>query len=253
MRKFNNTHVIFIDGYLSALTDMDDNQGEHITRAFMKKSDDSKLQDFMKEKFIYMDNINLIKEMSYSNSIGLYYFLENMVLLNPCNFFKSSDNKQKICEQKDNHRRYVISHLMDYLDFAFEDAEIENAKREHIRISLLDHNKTSFIVLTIKRKNIELFLVFFKNNLNNKNFIQWFDMLIKHYEDKTKEHFSKKVAVDNDICENGLTVKVNRDIFEPLIKKAIEIGYFEEESKRTLLKYFSNKKITELEKVFCNK
>lgn len=252
MEILENKRIAFIDGYLNALADIDCTQDKNLTRAFMKKKDGSTIKKFLKEKFLYTDNLSFIKEITYRNSTGLYYFLENMILPNLCFLSSPSKNQERIREEQDNYRKYIISHLMDYIDFAFEGIGIYSVLKD-ITISLLECDKNSFIVLAIKKEDFELLLVFLKKNLNHKEFALWFDKLTKYYEGKTKEKSPNKILKDNDILSNGLTVKVGKEVFEPLMRKAIENGYLDEVSKKTLLKYFPIEKIEELEKVLFEK
>lgn len=258
MKIVENRLINFIDGYLAGLNDIDGTKKqEFITRAFLIKSDTVNLEKNIKLYFDYMDEVKILKKIKYSPVYGKEYFLEKMLLINPFGILYEADNRKIHQDTLNNYRKYVVFHLNDYVDFTFEDEGIDFLTKGEMHFVLMENKNENFIVLVIKKKDISFFFVFFRKNYNKKQFETWYKKLIKYHQLKTKEYRirqqEKDSRRDDDVCPNGLTVKINRDIIDPLIKQAIEIGYFEEESKKILLKYFSNERIIEMEEVFCNK
>jgi len=247
MDILKNKNIIFLDGYLSALSDMECPQGKNVIRAFIKNIDEKKIQHYLKEKFIYMNDIELIKEKRYHKSRGLYCFLEKMILLDSCVFEEHPAKTKAMSILQNNYRRYIISHLMDYIDFVFEEVGDEINQKDII-ISLLSNDNKNFISLAIKGNHVELFLIFFRDEFDREEFIQYFDRLIQYCQDNLKEYSSEEKVNNDNILANGLSLKEGKEIFEPLVKKAIKLGYLDEESKKIIRKYFSEEKINEFEK-----
>jgi hypothetical protein len=257
MKIIENKYIYFIDGYLAGLNDIDGiEKREFIARAFLIKSNTINLEKNIKLYFDDMDEVKIIKKIKYSKVYAKDYFLEKMLLVNPFGILHKADDVKKYQDTLNNYRKYVVFHLCDYIDFVFEEEGVDFLTKGEAYFALGENKNQNFIVLVIRKNNISLFFILFRKSYNKKQFETWYKDTIEYHQVKTEKYRIRQERdsrKDDDICENGLTVKINRDIIEPLIKQAIEIGYFDEESKNILLKYFSNEKIIELEEVFCNK
>lgn len=256
MKKINNKYIKHIKGYFDALDDISGKQREFTTKVAFISSESDDLLFYIKEFYSYLENPIIIKKRKYANSYGIGIFFKKLLLINPFLMLDVSNQKQKISENiLNNYRDYVIFHLNDYINMSFEAEGVNWKSKKEIELFLLKDNKNkNCIVLSLYRENIKLFIFFFRKNYDNEEFSQWFDDLLdnKKIDEYIKERAQKKTYYDS-VCENGLTIEENNEIFDPIVEKAIKIGYIDKEAKNTLLKYFSNEKIIELEKALFSK
>jgi len=176
MKILNNKVVEFINGYLAAFNDIDgEEKREFITNIKLISSDNADVKLELEKTFEFLVDVKVIKKECFTDDKGLEYLFEKLILIKP--FGRDEVSYDKLNE----YRNYVIFHLIDYLDFAFEEAGIglENTKTLQI-IHGKDKNQ-DFIVLIITYKNIKLFFLFFSKVLNRVDFIDWFNSIVTHY------------------------------------------------------------------------
>lgn len=252
-----NKHIDFIDGYLAGLSDIDGVENrEFINRVFLINSGTLNIEKSIEHFFDHMKKVTTIKRETYSSICGVDNFIENMLLVNPFGVLTEVNKKIFSEDTLINYRKYVTSHLSDYIDFAFESEGIDFLSKGEIHFALMQNAKKYFIVLVIRKKDVSIFFVFFRKNYSKKQFETWYKELVQNYQLKTQEIRDREKVrnsiKDDEVLKNGLTYKINKEIIEPVIKRAIEMGYLDEMSKNTLLQYFPITKVSEIEKVLLD-
>ncbi len=133
-----------------------------------------------------MEEIEIIQQEAYPNEYGTTYFLEKLLLVNPFKgLYEISPHIQIPDEVIKTYRDYVIFHLEDFFDFAFEEVE-EELSRNSFDIQLLlikyknSRNGTTnyFISITRKIKNIKQFLSFYRKGYTEKEFLMLFNEIV---------------------------------------------------------------------------
>ena len=74
-----------------------------------------------------------------------------------------------------------------------------------------------------------------------------FDRIKSHCKDT---HGLLEVINDNTMMKNGLSFRVGIDIIEPIIKKAMKVGYFDEKSITVLSQYLNDEEIEKMKKIW---
>ena len=175
MEILENRMVEFINGYLAAFNDIDgEEKREFITNVKLISSNCSDIKLELETIFEFLRDVKIIQTKYFSDDNGIEYLFEKLIIIEPF-------GKNEVSEDKLNkYRDYVIFHLIDYLDFSFEEVGIglENTKTLQI-IHGKDKSK-NFIVLVVTHQNIKLFFLFFRNTFNRIDFFEWFDSAVTH-------------------------------------------------------------------------
>jgi len=256
MKKITeNKHIKHLKGYLDALDDINGGQREFTTTIDMIKSKSSNaIQEieFLSEGF---KNLQIIKSEKYLESHYISFLLEKLILYKP--FYGLYDLKNEtiipntILEQ---YKKYVIFHLEDYIDFALlELYEKPIVIKGNSEILLLSNNEKVFIALVISVDKFRIILRFFGKDFSREQYLQWFNEVVEYNSsEQLKLPISKKME-DNEICKNGLTLKVNKEIIDPIFEIAKKRGFFSEDERKILGSYFKEEKIQKFEKVLFKK
>lgn len=246
MEIINNKLTTHIDGYLDALSDIDGCRREFVSRAFLVHSKKSDLQAALSLFFEYIKEPTIIKEKNYLDNNYIEFFLKEMLLIKPFSGLYQPYESNKIPKDfEDSYRDYVVFHLSDYIDLIFESQDINFKEYSQMTIALLKNESGNFIVLTMKKKEIELYLCFFRKFITEKEFIQWFNNIVMSFEKKISNK-SIPQSSNDVIYVAQASLAVNKKIGF-LLNQAIKKGFLDRSSKSFLLNYLSEEIIDEFE------
>jgi len=199
----NNSYIQFINGYLDSLCDIDGEQREFSASFSMIQSDKISLESEFKSAFEFMEDIEIIQDIVYKNSYGITYFLEKLLLVKPFKgLYETSSDVYIPQEVVQTYRDYIIFHLQDFFDFAFEEVE-EGLSLNNFDIQLLlvkyknnrDNSIGYFISITKEVKNVKQFLNFYRNNYTEKDFLKLFDEIIAWQEKREQKSKEKLLSI----------------------------------------------------------
>jgi len=181
IKIIKNSKIDFINGYLEALTDIDGEQREFFaTSKMLHSSNNSSCISELKELFQFIVEPKIIKTKEYNNDYVLTSLLQKLLLIKPFNAKKVS------LDTLEEYRNYVVFHLTDFFDFAFEEEGIKLEDTKKINVLCVNDNSESFIVLKIINKNTKLFVLFFREKYSEAEIENWFDKIIIYCEKERK-------------------------------------------------------------------
>jgi len=191
----SNSYIRRINGYLDALSDIDGGQREFFASFGMIQSENITVESELKIVSPFMEDIKIINEMKYPKMYGITHFLEKLLLVKPFNGLYKT--KVQISEEViKEYRDYIIFHLEDYLDFAYEEEDIHSYKR-NVQLLLVKSKNTRndsvscFITIIIEKENIKQFLNFYRKNYTEEEFLQYFNEIIAWEKQRKKESKEK--------------------------------------------------------------
>lgn len=187
MKKIENKYIKHIKGYLDALDDINGAQREFYTTVdFVSSQTDDPLKaiESLSDR---LEGLELLKKEIYLNAYGIGDFLEKLLLLKPFSSLYSSENLPTIpIEVEDEYRKYVIFHLEDYIDFAFDELEGEaKIRKKDVELLLVKNDKEILIVIVVKIDNHKMIFRFYRKNFTKEEFIQWFNEIVEYQEKRT--------------------------------------------------------------------
>lgn len=185
--KTINDYQMFFQGYLEALTDIDGAQREFgvLVRMFNSTRKEH-LLDIQRE-FEYQEPIKPIYTKKFRNFYSVENILEKLIFVN---FFNGAKVPKK---SLNSFRSYVRFHLMDYIDFSFDDASYKYGKNKDFEIFAKRGKDVNAIFLVMHSKNKKLVFRFYRNKkyVSDKAFDKWYKKILKH-EEKARKAYIKK-------------------------------------------------------------
>jgi hypothetical protein len=177
--KTNNDYQMFFQGYLEALTDIDGDQREFGVFVRMFNSSSSKhLLDIQKE-FNYKEPINIIYSKKFRNFYSLSYILKKLIFVK---FFNGAKVPKKSLK---SFRDYVVFHIVDYIDFSFDDAAYVLGSKKSFEILVKRGENINTIFLVISTRSKKLIFRFYHNKkyISDEVFDKWVENMIKKEEE----------------------------------------------------------------------
>jgi len=163
MKMVQNKQIRYIQGYLDALSDISGKQREFYTRLFLLENNEESIEEKLKTLLDIELMINVVDEKNYKD-IHINYFLEKLILFKPFSgLYEGSKKFTFPPEVLKEYKDYILFHLSDYVDFAFEDENIEYPYKSDMYFMLLEQNNKLFIALVQKVQDKELIWVFWQN------------------------------------------------------------------------------------------
>jgi len=226
--KTNNDYQMFLQGYLEALTDIDGDQREFgIFVRMFNSSNQNHLLDIQK-KFGYKESIEIIQSKKFRNFYSLSYILNKLIFIKFFNGVKIPKKSLK------SFREYVVFHLMDYIDFSFDDAayELGSKKSFELLVKRDENINTIFLVMSARGKKLIFRFYHNKKYISDKVFDKWVEDMIKKEERNhikqvekwgIKEHkinsFRYKEYDKDEILESAYEILVCSDIKSKSMEK----------------------------------
>jgi hypothetical protein len=177
--KTKNDYAMFFQGYLEALTDIDGDQREFGANVRMFKSNKKNhLQDIEKH-FGFRESLTVINSKKFRNFYSVERILGDLLFVNLFNGAKIPK------ESIDSFRSYVIFHLLDYIDFSFNDVTYRLGKKKKFEIIQVKGERVNYIFLVMSAEGKKLVISFYRNKkyFSDEKFMQWYDDIIKKEEE----------------------------------------------------------------------
>jgi hypothetical protein len=179
---------------------------------------------FLQKYFQHSQKYQVIKKISCKNCLHDFSLLEEIVILDSFS-----------CDTK----RYVLSHLSDYMDFLFDENKCESLSSDNT-ITLLRSSDSMAIVSFFKRNDCQIILCVFSTN-NKHQLDKKFERILDICTIK-----EQKVS-DNSPFENGLSKEENEQIIIPILHRSIKSKSLSKEDKIILLEYVGSKRTEDFE------
>jgi len=176
----NSTIMDRIKGYLMALDDLSGYQREFSTVATLIKSNQSLLndiKDFSTSRTLQNPHIVYIdesKKCSVSESLFEELIMPSFLsgLYPPLNRYNPPN--EIVCEYK----QYVLSQLLDLIEFTFSEIGISIRDFERdIEIALVKDGERYFITLAIKKKPYKMLFFFYMNSYTKEDYETLFNKI----------------------------------------------------------------------------
>ena len=152
MKKIENKWSNHINGYLDAISDLDAAQREISIGAGYIVSTENNISEFLKLIFEDENESIVIKQKTY-NGYSIEFFLEKLLLIKPFSGLYNLHIEYKLPSSLiDEYRHYIIFHLSDYIDFAYEEEGINCVGKNEIQLTLLKKDDDFFISLQKSKK-----------------------------------------------------------------------------------------------------
>ncbi len=177
--KTMQDYQMFFQGYLEALTDIDGDQREFgINVKFFSSSDQEHLNDIQNE-FEFNTPIEIVFSKNFRNFYRLEKILKELL------FIKFLNGAQIPPESIEDFRDYVVFHLMDYIDFAFDDAAYRLGKRKNFTLIASRDKKVNHIFLIMSAEGKKLIFSFYHNKkyITNEAFDSWYQQMLANEEE----------------------------------------------------------------------
>jgi hypothetical protein len=183
--KTNNDYQMFFQGYLEALTDIDGDQREFGAKVKMFNSSAKEHLIDIEKTFHYTSAITPIYSKKFRDFYSLSYILKKLIFIK---FFNGAKVPHKSLK---SFRDYVVFHLMDYVDFAFDDAtyRLGSQKNFELLVTRGEDINTIFLIMSAKGKKLIFRFYHNKKYISDKTFDTWLKKIIK----KEEKHQIKKV------------------------------------------------------------
>ena len=186
--KTNNDYQMFFQGYLEALTDIDGDQREFgIYVKMFNSSNKDHLLDIQK-KFGYKEPIEVIQSKKFRNFYSIEFILRELIFVK---FFNGAKVPKKSLE---SFRNYVIFHLMDYIDFSFDDAQYTLGRNKKFELIVKHSENINTIFLVMSANGKKLIMRFYRNKkyISDKKFDKWVNEIIDKEEQNSINHIKKR-------------------------------------------------------------
>lgn len=189
--KSNNDYTMFLTGYLEALTDIDGDMREFGASVKVFDSNHSDHINDIKRVFGFDIDFKIVSHKKYRNFYSIERILSDLIFLKP---FGDAKIAKKDIEY---FKQYTIFHLLDYVDFAFDDATYRLGGKKKFELLSVLGKKSNYIFLIASAEGKKLIMRFYRNKkyFTNKAFISWTKEIIQNQKDKyiadTKEHYEK--------------------------------------------------------------
>ncbi len=176
--KTINDYQMFFQGYFEALTDIDGAQREFGVLVKMFHSNKKEHLADIQREFGYQEPIQPIYTKKFRNFYSVEAILEKLIFVN---FFNGAKVPKK---SLDSFRSYVLFHLMDYIDFSFDDAKYKYGANKKFEIFAKRGKEINTIFLVMHSKNKKLVFRFYRNKkyISDKAFDKWYKKILKHEE-----------------------------------------------------------------------
>jgi hypothetical protein len=212
--------IDFIDGYLDALSDINASAS---MRIFLDNTS-SNAEVFLKKHFQHSQDYQAIKEVSCKNCLRNFSLLEEIIVMDSFS---------------DDIKRYILSHLSDYIDFAFDENKCENFSSDNT-IVLLDSPSSMAIVSFVKKNDCQIILCVCSSN-NQHQLDKRFEKILDICTAR------EQVASDNIPFENGLSEEENEQIVKPILHRSLKSKSLSKTDKLTLVQYIGRDRTEEFE------
>jgi len=181
--KTNNDYQMFFQGYLEALTDIDGDQREFDVSVRMFDSANKEHAVDIQKAFGYKKSLEFIYTKKFNNFYRLSYILGKMIFVRPFNGAKIPKKSIK------SFRDYVVFHLMDYIDFSFDDAGYELGREKNFELFVKRGKTSNTIFLVMSAQGKKLIFCFY----HNKKYVsdEAFDAWVKKIISKEEKHHKK--------------------------------------------------------------
>jgi len=247
----NNKWILYINGYLDAISDINGSQREFYIKLSLFDSSQLSLKDKI-EQILDNKNIEILK-LEESKKIFITHFLEKLMIFKPFTGLYNSKVDNPIPKKiEEEYTNYILFHLSDYIDFALEEENIKSPYSKEINLGLIKKGEDYFIVVVQKIEDKELIWIFFYNLYKKEKITHLFNNVLLYINTKMELFEEQKKKKEQKKYSNGLTEEENEKLASYL-PRIIENGYIEDSVRIEFLKYISEKKIIELEKVLFNK
>lgn len=175
----------YLDGYLNAITDIDGGQREFYANTKMIVSENQDMILDINLLYAHLKNLEVIKRKKYKNFYSLSHLLEKILLIKPF-------GEEVSIETLNDYRGYVIFHIGDYVDFAFNDADWHLGKDKELELFHLKNDENNMIVLGMNNTFDQKLFFSFYRECYDSDFIEWVDEIIKWAEKREKELILKR-------------------------------------------------------------
>ena len=170
-----------LNGYFTALDDINGGQNEFTTRAILIQSDDNILNELKFFTIKDIKNLEIIKKKAYKDAYGVSDFLKLLILPKPFSGLYPPWNSHIILDEKLKlYKDYCIGHITDYINFSFMEEGIDfyDVLQDDIYLLLVEREGEYFIALRIEQNNIKMFLFFYRKLYQEKDFIELFEKIV---------------------------------------------------------------------------
>ncbi len=169
----------YLDGYLNAITDIDGGQREFYANTKMMVSENQDMILDIQVLYSHLENLEVIKRKRCKNFYSLSHLLEKILLIKPF-------GEEVSVETLNSYRDYVIFHITDYVDFAFDDADWHLGKNKELELFHLKDDKSNMIILAMSdTQGQKLFFTFYRE-CSDSDFIAWVDEIIEWAKKREK-------------------------------------------------------------------
>lgn len=186
--KTNNEYQMFFQGYLEALTDIDGDQREFgiDVRIFNSLNKDH-LLDIEKE-FGYKKPIEVVKSKKFRNFYSVEYILKKLIFVK---FFNGAKIPKKGIK---SFKDYVVFHIIDYIDFSFDDAAYKTGSRKNFEIFIKQGKTINSIFLVMSSKGKKFIMRFYRNKkyVNDIQFDRWVQGILLKEEKNARDSIRKR-------------------------------------------------------------
>jgi len=186
-----NELIIYINGYLDALSDISGKQREFSTRLFLLEKNETSITKKIVDLLAMESNIQVVDKESYK-SVHIQYFLERLILFKPFSgLYKNSKEYTLLKEVLKEYQDYITFHLSDYVDFALEEENIKYPYKSDMDFLLLEENNKLFIVLVQRVEDRELIWIFWQHFYSYDEVKKLFFEIKIYCDEKNKKNNNK--------------------------------------------------------------
>jgi len=241
---------IFINGYLSALSDMSGQNSMFFSTSFlMKKCSTSTLLKTLASK-MNMHTMSCIEETTFKN-YDTAIFLDQLIDLMPYGELYDPDQytDEEINKIEKRYKQKIISRLSDDIDNVFNELNVTSTENEE-KLLLVKKDRGYCIVFTESREDIILVFYFYLGHDNESGVylnISVQDEYNSMIEKIHQEHTYNKNNIPK--YDNGLTHEVNQKLVL-IMSKIQSQGFVDNPSEKIFIKYFSIEKLNELKEIY---
>ena len=245
--KTNLEYEMFLSGYLEALSDIDGKQREFGARVRVFDSDkQDSLQD-IKKAFPSLKYDEILDKKRFFDFYSLKYILQRVLLINPF----ETDKIPK--DNLDNVRGYVVFHLLDYIDFAFDDASYRFGHNKRFELIAISSQSVNYLFFVLSHDTKRVIIKFYVNKKyhSNQEFIKWYQDIIKdEYEYSKSKIKNLGISCISNALDKFVFKRYNRDdiiytayqislLFNSINSKALDIILTQEDiSQNKLIELF---------------
>lgn len=192
MKIIENKNTCFINGYLEAMSDIEGpkHSGVFATSRMLI----SCYNDLQKELSFAFNNVygaEIIKGKKFNHPYAHEILFKKLILQKP---FGGSKIKLDVLR---DYRDYIIFHLVDYIDFAFDAEGVTQDATKNIILYLIKNSDRCCISLVIAVQDYKFIFLFTRKDFNEEQFSKWYHEILTYYDDtkniKSKRHKATEV------------------------------------------------------------